>query len=114
MALQTLCTGTSSVIANLFYTCYCRFPFAAISIGLVINKEVRRFYHSPCHVISHSIPIGRWQPVVGVVYNFILDHMFAAVKGGGATMNNKPIHVSRCEGDLSIQIMLRLQVNPLW
>ena len=53
-----------------------RFPFSAVSIGLTVNKT----------------------PVVGVVYNFILDQMFAAKKGGGATMNGKPIQVSKCTG----------------
>lgn len=38
------------------------------------------------------------QVVVGVVYNFILDQLFAAKKGGGATMNGEPIHVSQCTG----------------
>ncbi len=52
------------------------FPFSAISIGLAVNK----------------------QPVVGVVYNFNLDQMFAAKKGGGATMNGEPISVSECTG----------------
>ena len=39
------------------------------------------------------------QPVVGVVYNFVLDQLFAAKKGGGATMNGKKIHVSMCIGE---------------
>ena len=40
---------------------------------------------------------------MGVVYNFVLDQMFAAQKGGGATMNGKPIHVSQCNGKSYIQ-----------
>ena len=48
-----------------------------MSIGLAVNKE----------------------SVVGVVYNFHLDQLFAAKKGGGATMNGKPIHVSQCTGE---------------
>ena len=55
-----------------------RFPFSAVSIGLAVDKT----------------------PVVGVVYNFVLDQMFAAQKGGGATMNGKPIHVSQCNGKM--------------
>ena len=38
------------------------------------------------------------QPVVGVVYNFALNQLFAAKKGAGATMNGDPIHVSQCTG----------------
>jgi myo-inositol-1(or 4)-monophosphatase len=51
-----------------------RFPFTCVSIALAVQQEA----------------------VVGVVYNFVLDQMFAAKKGGGATMNGKQIHVSTC------------------
>lgn len=44
-----------------------------------------------CNVVS-------WQTVVGVIYNFVLEQLFAAKKGGGATMNGEPIHVSSCTG----------------
>ena len=40
----------------------------------------------------------RVQAVVGVVYNFVMGQMYAAKKGGGATMNGKPIQVSSCTG----------------
>lgn len=33
-------------------------------------------------------------PLVGVVYDPMRDEMFAATQGGGATLNNRPIHVS--------------------
>ncbi|MEP7288976.1 MAG: inositol monophosphatase family protein [Chloroflexota bacterium] len=39
-------------------------------------------------------------PVVGVIYDPIRDECFHAVKGQGATLNGKPIHVSP-ESDLS-------------
>ncbi|HEX3808462.1 MAG TPA: 3'(2'),5'-bisphosphate nucleotidase CysQ [Rhizomicrobium sp.] len=35
--------------------------------------------------------------VAGVVYNPITEECFAAAQGGGATLNGKPIHVSRHE-----------------
>ena len=38
------------------------------------------------------------QPVVGVVYNLVLDQMFAAKKNGGATLNGTSISVSQCKG----------------
>ena len=41
-----------------------------------------------------------------MVYNFVLEQMFAAKKGGGATMNGDPIHVSQCTGKLSHQALL--------
>ena len=47
------------------------FPFA-ISVGLIEDKEV----------------------VTGIVYEFGLDEYFYAWKGGGAWLNDKPIHVS--------------------
>jgi myo-inositol-1(or 4)-monophosphatase len=34
------------------------------------------------------------QTVLGVVYNPVLDELFAASAGGGATLNGNPIHVS--------------------
>jgi len=38
--------------------------------------------------------VGRGEPVCGVVYNPILEECYAAIKGGGATLNGTPIHVS--------------------
>ena len=52
------------------------FPYSAVSIGLAVNKE----------------------PVVGVIYNFNQDQLFAAKKGGGATLNGETIKASRCTG----------------
>lgn len=49
-----------------------RSPFVCTCIGLVVGK----------------------QPVVGVVYNPVLNEMFTAVQGGGATLNGQPIQVS--------------------
>ena len=48
------------------------FPFVAVSIGLWVDKK----------------------PAVGVVYNVMLDKMYAAFRGGGATLNGEKIHVS--------------------
>lgn len=48
------------------------FPVYAVSIGLFIEER----------------------PVAGVVYDPNLNELFAAVKGDGATMNSRPIHVS--------------------
>jgi len=38
--------------------------------------------------------IHHGEPVMGVIYNFFLDEYYHATKGGGATMNGHPIHVS--------------------
>lgn len=35
------------------------------------------------------------EPIMSVIYNFTTDEYFHAVKGGGATKNGHPIHVSR-------------------
>ncbi|KAK6793616.1 hypothetical protein RDI58_007069 [Solanum bulbocastanum] len=48
------------------------FPFVCVSIGLTIEKK----------------------PVVGVVYNPIIDEIFTAIDGRGAFLNGKPIRVS--------------------
>jgi len=34
------------------------------------------------------------QPVVGVIFDPLREHVFAAYRGGGATLNGNPIHVS--------------------
>lgn len=36
-------------------------------------------------------------PVVGVIYDPVRDEMFWATKGGGAFLNDKPIHVSKID-----------------
>lgn len=52
-----------------------RFPFVCVSIGLVINKV----------------------PVVGVVYNPILDELFTGIQGRGAFLNGERIYASSQE-----------------
>ncbi|KAG0565150.1 hypothetical protein M758_8G163800 [Ceratodon purpureus] len=52
-----------------------KFPFVCVSIGLVVNKV----------------------PVVGVVYNPIIDELFTAVQGKGAFLNGKRIYASSQE-----------------
>lgn len=49
-----------------------RYPFSCVSIGLTIGKR----------------------PVVGVVFNPILDELYHATRGGGACLNSQPIRVS--------------------
>ncbi len=39
----------------------------------------------------------RGEPFLGVVYDPLLDELFAATRGGGASLNGRPIHVSREE-----------------
>ena len=48
------------------------YPFFAVSIALERDGEI----------------------VIGVVYNPMLDELFTAERGGGATLNGRPIHVS--------------------
>lgn len=49
------------------------FPVFAVSLGLVEGDR----------------------PIAGVIYNPVLDEMFTAIRGGGARLNGKTIHVSR-------------------
>ncbi|KAG0600163.1 hypothetical protein M758_11G011800 [Ceratodon purpureus] len=55
-----------------------RFPFVCVSIGLVINKV----------------------PVVGVVYNPILDELFTGIEGKGAFLNGERIYGEYSESAL--------------
>lgn len=48
------------------------YPHYAVSIALRVNKEL----------------------AVGVVYNPATDELFTAIRGEGAKLNNKPVHVS--------------------
>jgi len=52
-----------------------KLPMSAVSIALVVEQ----------------------QPVVGVVFNPIVDELFTAVKSGGAFLNGIPIHVAAAE-----------------
>ncbi len=47
----------------------------------------------PCFSTSIALTVDD-EPVVGVVYDPMRDHLFAACKGGGATLNGRPLHVS--------------------
>lgn len=49
-----------------------QYPFCSVSIGLLFEGE----------------------PILGVVYNPILNELFRAAKGMGASLNRRPIHVS--------------------
>ncbi len=46
------------------------------------------------------MPTVTLQSVLGVAYNFVSDQLYAAKKGGGATLNGKPIHVTECKSML--------------
>ena len=52
------------------------------------------------------------KPVVGVVYNFVLDQMYSARKGAGALLNGKPIRVSQCTGESGFVIVLPFNIVP--
>jgi len=58
------------------------FPFVCVSIGLVVGR----------------------QPVLGVIYNPVLEEMFVAIKGRGATLNGSKIRTSGCES-LSLAVV---------
>lgn len=48
----------------------------------------------PLFCVSVGFVVDR-QPVVGVIYNPLLDELYAAELGKGATLNGAPIHVSQ-------------------
>ncbi|WP_417258687.1 3'(2'),5'-bisphosphate nucleotidase CysQ [Celeribacter sp.] len=46
---------------------------------------------------AHSLAIVELgEPIAAVVYLPLRDRLFAATKGGGATLNGEPIHVGQC------------------
>ncbi|MCX7682077.1 MAG: inositol monophosphatase [Anaerolineae bacterium] len=50
------------------------------------------------HLPSFAVSIGVLKdsiPIVGVIYDPLCRHTFAAVQGAGATLNGRPLHVSR-------------------
>lgn len=54
-------------------------PCIGISIGLAVKKEI----------------------VIGVIYNPVTNEFYSAIKGGGAFLNDNPIHSSKTEGYIS-------------
>lgn len=50
-------------------------------------------HHYPCFCVSIGLAYEN-EPVVGVVYQPLLQELFVAVKGQGAMLNNRAIHVS--------------------
>jgi myo-inositol-1(or 4)-monophosphatase len=52
-------------------------------------------YGLPLFAVSIALADRDMNPLVGVVYLPVTDEMYCAVKGGGATCNGEPIHVSR-------------------
>lgn len=53
------------------------------------------FAHNlPFFSVSIALADRQMHPLVGVVYNPVADEMFSAHRGGGATLNGTPIHVT--------------------
>jgi myo-inositol-1(or 4)-monophosphatase len=50
----------------------------------------------PCFSTSIALTLDD-ESIAGVVYDPLRDHLFAAARGGGATLNGQPIHVSAVE-----------------
>jgi myo-inositol-1(or 4)-monophosphatase len=51
----------------------------------------------PFFSVSIALADRDLNPVVGVVYTPIYDELYSAARGFGATLNDKPIHVSRTD-----------------
>jgi myo-inositol-1(or 4)-monophosphatase len=49
----------------------------------------------PVFSVSIALADAQLNPLVGVVYNPVDNELFSAVRGGGAFLNDQPIHVSR-------------------
>ncbi len=48
----------------------------------------------PFFAVSIALADRNMNPLVGVVYNPVMDELFSASKGNGTTLNGQPIHVS--------------------
>lgn len=51
----------------------------------------------PHFAVSMALTTDKNEPIFGVIYDPMRDECFSAVKGLGATLNSKPIHVSKTE-----------------
>ena len=51
-------------------------------------------HHHPVFAVSIGL-MKQGDPLIGVIYDPLRDQMFAAHRGGGARLNDVPIHVSR-------------------
>ena len=51
-------------------------------------------HHHPVFAVSIGL-VKRGDPFIGVIYDPLRDQMFVAQRGGGARLNDVPIHVSR-------------------
>ena len=52
------------------------------------------------------------EPILSIIYNFTLDEFYYATKGGGATMNGHPIHVSNRKLNRAYVIFASTIKNP--
>ncbi|MBC7541762.1 MAG: inositol monophosphatase [Candidatus Sericytochromatia bacterium] len=72
-------------------------------------------HHYPCFCVSIGLAYED-EPVVGVVYQPLLNELFVAVKSQGATLNNRAIHVSGVDtlasGMLATGFPYNLQAFP--
>jgi myo-inositol-1(or 4)-monophosphatase len=50
----------------------------------------------PCFCTSVALTLDG-EPIVGVVYDPVREHLFGATLGGGATLNGEPLRVSQTE-----------------
>ena len=60
--------------------------------GTVAFLKGRAHFTVCAAVVRHGVPVA------GVVYNPLLDHLYKAKAGGGASCNDAPIQVSACHG----------------
>lgn len=58
-----------------------------------LDGTVNYAHGYPCYCVSIALE-HEGDVVLGVIYNHVLDELFAAEKGKGATLNGKPISVS--------------------
>ncbi|MGN6484794.1 MAG: inositol monophosphatase family protein [Thermomicrobiales bacterium] len=78
-------------------------------------------HHYPQFAVSLGLEL-RGDPVLGVVYDPSRDEVFVGVKGGGATLNDQPIHVSGTESvrqalmatGFSYDLTQRTESTALW
>jgi len=60
-------------------------------------------HHYPCFCVSIGLEV-EGEIVVGVIYQPLLDELFVGVRGAGAALNNRAIHVS-ATADLALSML---------
>lgn len=60
-----------------------------------LDGTINYAHRFPCFCVSVALVV-QGEPAMGVVFDPLHERLFAAERGGGATLNGQPVHVSAC------------------